>query len=458
MQDLNSLEKNIGDGASTLAALYADGLEAAQVRCQQLLSRFREAFPEVGEAAFFSTPGRTELCGNHTDHEGGHVLCAAVDLDVLALAGPCAGGSYADGDVNHVQPEPGTVAAESGLDPSPTEEAEDEAIITVLSEGYAPICVGIGDLRPREGERNSSAALIRGICARFVELGFTVGGFCAVMHSTVRKGSGLSSSAAFEVEIASILNHLYNGGRIDGVTLAQVAQYAENQYFGKPCGLMDMCACAVGGCALIDFEKAETPGIQHVSFDFANSGYTLFIAEVGGSHADLTAEYAAVPEEMQAVARALGGRMLRDISEDAFFGALPWLQETLQNDRAILRAFHYFSEERHTLKAAAYLEQGDMEGFLGCVNTAADSAWKCNQNYSLNSSPESQEIPVALSVVRHLLNGRGAARMQGGGFGGTIQCYVPTEEAERFAAAFAATLPGRRLYPVRIRQEGAVKL
>lgn len=396
-------------------------LDKEKNRYYSLLNEFEKSFPDITEAAFFSSPGRTEIGGNHTDHNAGHILAAAIDLDVLAVAGKC------------------------------------PDIITVKSEGYPQFSVDIGDLAPKKSEYGTSSALVRGILKGMIDRGYKIGGFCAAITSSVLKGSGLSSSAAFEVEIANIINHLYNDGAIDPVTIAKIAQFAENEYFGKPCGLMDMCASAVGGCVMIDFKDFDNPVIENVSFDLGSSGYTMLIIDTGGNHADMTDDYISLENEMKDVVRALGGSVLRECSKEKVLEEIVELRAKV-SDRAILRAIHFYDDDNRVLMLADAIRNRDMRSFLRIINESGDSSWKYCQNCYSNKYVDSQGISIALALSQNLLQGKGAYRVHGGGFAGTIQVFVPNEMLDEYYRAMSKVFGESAIYKVMVRQIGCVKI
>lgn len=412
---------NVPSAHPGLGSLYRDQDKAVN-RIRGLLTRFQEVFPDAGEVELFSTPGRTEVGGNHTDHNGGRVLAAAVDLDVLAVVEPTQNGT-----------------------------------ITVLSEGYPRVMVQTSQLEMQPEERYSSAALIRGISARLVQLGHQVGGFNACLTSDVPKGSGLSSSAAYEVMIATILNHLYNEGKLDPVQIAVISQYAENNYFGKPCGLMDQTTCSVGGFVTIDFKEAQHPLVHKLSYDFSKSGYTLVIVETGGDHADLNDDYAALAGEMKSVAQELGGTVLRQVSKEQVLARLPELHGKV-NDRAILRAFHFFDDDQRVVDEVEALEAGQFERFLGLVVASGRSSWMLNQNCYSTRNPAQQGITLAMAVSEVLLGERGAWRVHGGGFAGTIQAFVPRDMVESYLQTMKGIFGPSACYPLSIRTSGSIKV
>ncbi len=399
--------------------LYGEHNEARK-RYDGLARAFAEAFGAERDAAVISTSGRTEIGGNHTDHNAGYVLAAAVSLDVLSVVA-----KNADG------------------------------VVRLKSEGFAPIEISLADLSPRAEERGESAALVRGVAARMQELGYALGGFDCYMVSSVPGGSGLSSSAAFEVQIASVFNHLYNDGRLPDVQNAQLAQYAENRYFGKPCGLMDQTACAVGGLLQIDFMDSGSPVIERVAFDFASARHSLYIVNTRGSHADLTPDYAAIENEMKAAARLLGQPVLRRASKEALFESIKALREA-GNDRAALRAYHYFNDNARVLAETAALQSGDFERFKRLVVESGQSSFMYLQNIYSTARPLEQGLSVALMLAEDILAGRGAWRVHGGGFAGTIQAFVPDELTGEFEARMGALFGGDAVYRTMIRPRGTL--
>jgi galactokinase len=406
----------------SLRRLYGQNFRTQIPRYRELLERFAAAFPDRSEIAFYSAPGRTEVGGNHTDHNHGRVLAAAVDLDIVAAAAPNA-----------------------------------EGVIRLHSEGYEPAVVRLDDLSIQPAETATSAALIRGVCARLVELGYGVGGFEAVLSSGVPKGSGLSSSAAYEVLVATILNQLYNGGQIDPALLARIGQYAENVYFGKPCGLMDQTTSALGGLVTIDFKDPGSALVRKVEVDFSRSGAALVIVEPWGDHANLTEDYAAITREMRAVAEFFGGRVLRDCTLEQVLENIPGLR-TQVNDRAILRAVHFFRDDQRVVDEVAALEAGDFQRFLELVNESGRSSWMLLQNCYSERRVEQQGIAVALTVSESILKGRGAWRVHGGGFGGTIQAFVPDDLLPAYLAKMEQVCGNGSCHQVMVRPAGACRV
>ena len=395
-------------------ALYLN----AQMK-QTLDHGFAVAFGGTPER-YFSAPGRTEIGGNHTDHQRGRVLAGAVNLDTVAAVRP--NGSN---------------------------------IIRIQSKGYPMSVVDLGNLSPVESEINSTPALIRGVAARFAQLGCKVEGFDAYCESTVLPGSGLSSSAAFEVLIGTIVNHLFFEGKVSQPEIAMIGQYAENVFFGKPCGLMDQTASAVGNLVTIDFFDKDQPQIKPVSFDFSTCGHALCIIDSGADHADLTDEYAAIPGELKAVAAYFGKEVLTQIDEKEFFAAIPALREKC-GDRAVLRAVHFYQENARVPKQVAALEQGDFANFLKLITESGYSSYMYLQNVIPAGYKEHQDVALALALCQHYLQGKGAYRVHGGGFAGTVQAFVPFDLLEEFRAGIDAVLGEGACHVLRIRPQGGV--
>ena len=382
---------------------------------------FAAAFGGVPER-YFSAPGRTEIGGNHTDHQRGRVLAGAVNLDTVAAVRP------------------------NGTN-----------TIRILSKGY-PLCeVNVAELEPVASEINSTPALVRGVAARFTALGCKVGGFDAYCESTVLPGSGLSSSAAFEVLIGTIVNHLFFDGKVSQPEVAMIGQYAENVFFGKPCGLMDQTASAVGNLVTIDFFELGKPVIKPVSFDFGACGHALCIIDSGADHADLTDEYAAVPGEMKAVAAFLGKEVLTEIDEADFYAAIPEIRKTC-GDRAVMRAIHFYQENVRVPQQVAALEKGDFETFLRLVKQSGYSSYMYLQNVIPAGYKAHQDVAVALALAEHYLCGRGAYRVHGGGFAGTIQAFVPYDILDSFVAGIDGALGAGACHVLSIRPQGGVEM
>ena len=370
---------------------------------------------------YFSAPGRTEIGGNHTDHQRGRVLAGAVNLDTVAAVRP--NGTF---------------------------------VIRILSEGYPRCEVDITDLIPKAEEINTTMALIRGVVARFTQLGCKVEGFDAYVISTVLPGSGLSSSAAYEVLIGTIVNHLYFDGKVSQPEIAMIGQYAENVYFGKPCGLMDQMASAVGSMVTIDFFDKENPVIEKVEFAFAACGHALCIIDSRASHADLTDEYAAITIELKNICNYFGKDVLTQIEEADFVAAIPALREQF-GDRAVLRAYHFYKENARVPKQVAALKNGDFDTFLKLVKESGYSSYMYLQNVIPAGYREHQDVALSLSLCEMYLGGRGAYRVHGGGFAGTVQAFVPVDILEDFRKGIDAVLGEGACHILSIRPHGGVE-
>lgn len=374
---------------------------AAQLKAQEQRYRaaevgFAEHFGELGAHRFFSAPGRTEICGNHTDHNNGKVFAASVDLDVIAVVEPT-----------------------------------DDGFVTIKSEGFPEDKVDINDLAVHPEEKNTSAALIRGVLKGFKKNGHDIGGFRAYTTSTVMKGSGLSSSAAFEVLVGTILSHLYNEGQISPVKVAQISQFAENEYFGKASGLMDQMASSVGGFVAIDFKDNDIPVIESIKCDFAKYEHALCIVDAKGDHADLSDEYSAIPNEMKEIAGFFDCETLRSLALPDIMLNINVLREQF-GDRAVLRAIHFFHENERVEKVVHALKNEEFDNFLSSVRESGDSSFKYLQNIYANSDIRHQCLSIALNVAENTLHRKGACRVHGGGFAGTIQAFVPFDSLKQF--------------------------
>ena len=371
---------------------------------------------------YFSAPGRTEIGGNHTDHQRGRVLAGAVNLDTVAAV-KCNGTST----------------------------------IRIQSKGYPISVVDLSNLTPVESEINSTPALIRGVAARFAQLGCKVEGFDAYCESTVLPGSGLSSSAAFEVLIGTIVNHLFFEGKVSQPEIAMIGQYAENVFFGKPCGLMDQTASAVGNLVTIDFFDKDHPVIEPVSFDFSSCGHALCIIDSGADHADLTDEYAAVPGEIKAVAAFLGKEVLTEIDEAEFYAKIPVLRKEC-GDRAVMRCIHFYQENARVPQQVAALREGNFEKFLSLVKQSGYSSYMYLQNVIPAGYKQHQDVALALAMCEHYLAGKGAYRVHGGGFAGTVQAFVPYEILDTFVAGIDSVLGRGACHVLCIRPQGGVEM
>lgn len=424
MTGLKVLKSKIlnGNADNVLSELYGNGkiLQEQHNRYINLIDNFQKAFPDHSEASFFSTPGRTEIGGNHTDHNAGRVLAAAVSLDIVAIAAP-----------------------------------NEYKLVRIISEGYEPVEINIEDLPPYIEEKFTSKSLIRGVCARFKMLGYNLLGLDAYISGQVPKGSGLSSSAAFEVLIAFIINHFYNNEKIGAIELAKIAQYSENEYFGKPCGLMDQTTCAVGGIVTIDFKDFEKPLVRKVHVDFAKAGHRLVIVDTGGNHANLNDDYIALEHEMKAVAKIFGKSVLREIDEKKVMEALALIREKT-GDRAVMRALHFFSDDQRVVNQVDELERGNFDRFLQIVTESGQSSWMYCQNCFSNKFPDVQGISVGLALSQYVLNGKGAYRVHGGGFAGTIQAFVPLDLVSQYVEKLSEVFGMGSCHTISIRTEGSI--
>ena len=406
-----------------ISSLYGAPERARQAqRYRGLVEGFANTFGPAERLAVFSAPGRTEIGGNHTDHQHGRVLAGSVDLDVIAAAKPSGGGT-----------------------------------IRIQSEGFPMDVVDLSDLSVHEEERNRSVSILRGLVAWFSQRGCRVEGFDAYTTSNVLKGSGLSSSAAFEVLVGNIINSLFNGDRCDAVRLAQIGQYAENVYFGKPSGLLDQMASSVGGMVTIDFQDNANPVVERVDYDFAASGHALCIIDSGADHADLTDEYAAVTRELKEVCAHFGKDVLREVPEEEFYAALPTLRMKA-GDRAVLRAIHIYNDNRRVTAQVEALRRGDFDAFLALITESGLSSWRMLQNVVPAGYTHHQEVAVALALCERLLGGRGACRVHGGGFAGTVQAFVPLDMLEAFRSGMDRVLGAGACHVLTIRPVGGVRL
>ena len=370
----------------------------------------------------FSGPGRTEISGNHTDHQRGRVLAGAINLETVAEV-----------------------------------VIKDNGLIRVASQGYRPVVIELNDLAPNRGECNTTAALVRGIAAAFALRGAKIKGFDCVVQSNVLPGSGLSSSAAFEVLIGTILNELFYDKKLSAVEIAQIGQYAENVYFGKPSGLMDQMASSVGGMVYIDFENPDEPYVEKLDFDFEKAGHALCIIDSGANHANLTDEYAAVTRELKQVSAFFGKEVLREIPEEEFVRGIPQLRKKVPH-RAILRAIHFYKENERVKKQVEALKKDDFAGFLKLVKESGRSSWMYLQNITPTGAVKHQEVALALAMCDLFLGDRGAYRVHGGGFAGTVQAFVPLDMLDEFKANIEAVLGEGKCHVLSIRAEGGIRV
>lgn len=418
---MGQIDSGVFDGM--FADLYAcdhAGFARQRKRWLGVIGAFEQAFGRSGDLHLFSSPGRTELGGNHTDHQQGCVLAGSVNLDLVAAVRP-----------------------------------NRDGCIRLLSEGYQPEEVRLDELRPVPEERNTSRALVRGVASRFSEMGHAVGGFDACVSSNVLNGSGLSSSAAFEVLVGTIFNHLYCGGRVSSVDIAIIGRHAENVFFGKPCGLMDQVACATGGAVFIDFGDLANPIIEPIALDLAAAGHVMCIVDSGADHADMSHIYAEIPAEMSAVAACLGRARLRGTDRDELLRRMREIRAKT-GDRAVLRALHFFDENERAMLEAQALRAGNFAEFLRLANASGVSSWTYLQNIVPPGAVCGQEMAVSLALCAELLGGRGACRVHGGGFAGTIQAFVPLDLRDEFVGKVEAWLGAGRCHVLSIRKAGGV--
>ena len=427
MKSIPVWKQELSDGvhAARLASLYCcspaeTASEAA--RYTAVLDGLEKTFGSHAEAGLYSAPGRTEIGGNHTDHQHGRVLAGSVNIDMIAAAA-----------------------------------LNDKNQLRVQSEGYDLCVIDLNDLEARKEEENTTASLLRGECAAFTQRGAKLAGLDVYISSNVPKGSGVSSSAAFEVLIGVILNDCFMTEKVSPIAIAQIGQLAENVYFGKPCGLMDQMASSVGNIITIDFASPAKPVVEPVAVDFSKAGLALCILDSGADHADLTDEYAAIPAECRAVAAVCGGEVLRDVPFETFLAKLPECRRQC-GDRAVLRAFHVYADNDRVAKQVAALHDGDFGTFLSLVNESGCSSWEYLQNVIPAGYKEHQEVGVTIAAAKHLLGDKGAVRVHGGGFAGTVQAFVPVEMLDEFKAGMEAILGEGRCHVLSIRPEGGAVL
>ena len=411
-----------GEYDTRLKDVYVDErfVEKQKLRYIRAMKQYVQFFSD-GEVGIFSAPGRTEVCGNHTDHQHGKILAAPIHLDVLAVAGVNGGDT-----------------------------------VEFVSEGYDKITISIADLEMREEEVGQTAGLVRGVLKGLKDRGYAVGGFNAYTTSDVLIGSGLSSSAAFENAVGAIVSGLFNDNAIDAGTLAQVSQFAENVYFKKPCGLMDQMASAVGGFIYVDFQNPVSPSVEKLEVDFEKHGYSICIVDTKGSHVDLTDDYASIPLEMKKVAGYFHKEVLRDCNEEEVYAQLAKLRE-VAGDRAVLRAIHFFREERNVENAVQALQNGDINTFLSIIKASGNSSFQYLQNVYTTRDVHSQNVSVALAYSETLLSGGyGVCRVHGGGFAGTIQAFVKNEFVETYKTAIESVFGEGACHVLKIRKYGSI--
>ena len=426
MKNWNDLYKMLKNGEmdQSLMQTGCEDINAYRTRATEVMNGFEKTFgvKEDTLAALCSAPGRTEICGNHTDHQHGHVLAAAVNLDFLACVSP-----------NGTQ------------------------TVHFQSEGWPMTTVDLSDLEQQEAEKETTASLVRGVMAELAKAGYTVGGFDMYAVSNVLPGSGLSSSAACEILLGVAGNHLFCQDELDAVTLAKIGQKAENQYFGKPSGLMDQTASSVGDAVAIDFADPSAPIVRSVTANLEELGLALCIVDCGADHAALTGEYASIPQEMKQVAAFFGKKVLREVQEEEVLKAMPQLRRAV-GDRAVLRALHFYADDRRAVEEADALERRDREAFLQLVKESGRSSWELLQNITPAGAVEAQDMAIALEAAEIALNGKGACRVHGGGFAGTIQAFVPTESVSEFCEKMELMLRKGCCHVLNIRPTGGIVL
>lgn len=402
--------------------LYEDKslLVYQRARYVKTLERFIKLYGD-NDIEIYSVAGRSEVGGNHTDHQHGCVLAASINLDAIAMVMP------------------------------------QDDVIEVVSDNFNIEKINIHELSKKDNELGTSEALIRGVVYKLKELGYKVGGFKAVITSDVLMGAGLSSSAAFEGLIGTIISGLYNNMEIDMVTIAKVGQFAENVFFGKPCGLMDQCACAVGGLISIDFNDPAAPVVKHVDVDFSKYNHSLCIVDTKGSHADLTDEYAAVPTEMEKIAHYFNKEVLRDVDEEEFYTCIRSLRE-FAGDRAVLRAIHFFNENNRVGKLVNALDQDDFDGFKHYIQESGNSSYKFLQNVYASSDPQNQAVSLALALSENILGNHGVCRVHGGGFAGTIQAFVENDYVEIYKKEIEKSFGQGSCLVLKVRAKGGCKV
>lgn len=401
--------------------LYQDAV-SARTRYINACNSFAEVFGDRDNIRIFSAPGRTEVGGNHTDHQHGRVLAGSVDLDIIGIV-----------------------------------STNNDGIVRIKSEGFPQDEISLSDLEIDKSEFGHASALIRGMCANFRQNGFNVNGFDAYTTSSVMKGSGLSSSAAFEVFIGTAMNYLFNDGRIDPVEIAKMSQKSESLYFGKPCGLLDQSASALGGFTAIDFKDTSKPVVEKVDFDLAAHNHVLCVVNTGGNHANLTQDYADITVECRDVSNFFNEDFLRDVDQDAFFANIAKVKAKC-GDRAVLRAMHFFAEDQRAEDEKLALKNADFTEFLRLINESGNSSYKYLQNVYSTSSVNEQGLCLGLALTERFLKGRGACRVHGGGFAGTIQCFIPSEEINEYKSMIEKVFGEGSCYILKIRPVGGYEV
>ena len=427
MKKTEEIRKMLSGGEldSELKYLYSCSSDTKQYadRYISVLDGYEKAFGKMEEMALFSAPGRTEIGGNHTDHQHGCILAGAVNLDVLAAA-----------------------------------SFNDENVVRIQSKGYDMDVVELDDLEVHPEQYDKSISLIRGVLKRFSDMGYELKGFNAYTESTVMKGSGVSSSAAFEVLVGTMVNNLCADGALDSVEIAKIGQYAENVYYNKPSGLLDQMASSVGAVVAVDFKDNSNPVVKKVDFDLSKYNHALCIIDSGADHADLTNEYTAITVEMKQVAKYFGKEYLRDVDEADFMREIKNIRQQIHNDRAVLRAFHYFHDSRRAVEETALLEKGDFDGFCKLIRQSGRSSFMYLQNVYASSMPSQQAVSLTLAMCDEILGDRGAYRVHGGGFAGTVQAFVPNDMLDEFKSRIEAVLGEGKCHVLSIRPVGGYRL
>lgn len=428
MKSVKELKKELAEGtfARKLAWLYCCGEESTARYADRYVHVLNGLETELGcheTAALFSAPGRTEIGGNHTDHQHGRVLAGSVNIDMIAAVG-----------------------------------TNDLGQLRLKSEGYDLCVIDLSDLEKKKSEENTSPAILRGTCAAFAQRGAKLSGLDVYVASNVPKGSGVSSSAAFEVLVGTILNELFLEERkVSPIEIAQIGQWVENTYFGKPCGLMDQMASSVGGVVGIDFADPAQPAVAKIDFDLSEAGLALCILDSGADHADLTDEYAAVPAECRAVAMVCGGEVLREVPYETFLKKIPQCRKAC-SDRAVLRAFHFYADNDRVEKQIFALVNKEYDAFLRLVNESGHSSWEYLQNITPAGAIQQQAVGLTIAVAKEILNGRGAVRVHGGGFAGTVQAFVPLDMVAKFHKEVEMILGENACHVMNIRPVGGIRL
>lgn len=413
-----------GELDDSLKYLYVSSdVDLYRDRYMSVINGYEEIFGKADEVALFSAPGRTEIGGNHTDHQHGCVIAGSVNLDVIAAV-----------------------------------SLNNENVVRIKSKGYPMDEINLDDLEINEKEYDKAISLIRGVIKRITELGYEVKGFNAYTESNVMKGSGLSSSAAFEVLVGTIINHLFANAEISPVEIAKIGQFAENVYYNKPSGLLDQMASSVGAVVAVDFKDNDAPVVKKVDFDLSSFEHSLCIIDSGADHADLTNEYAAVTEEMRLVSEFFGKKYLREVSRDEFFNKLKDIRKAVNNDRAILRAIHYFNDSDRAVAETEAIEKGDFKEFCKLNRESGRSSFMYLQNVYASSMPKAQAVSLTIALCEEILGDKGSFRVHGGGFAGTVQAFVPNDMVDEFKSRIEAVLGEGMCHILSIRPVGGYRL